>query len=375
MNTAVRLFIAAIALLAMVNHADADGDRDDAEVVLEAGEINSSTVEVDDFVIVVYGQGKQQPTSGEWAKLDTMQGYVKAVKRRVLVLSLERYGWPESIALERIQTLTLVDPPASVRTDDMGVGKRIANKLAAGALLGSGGAFLLGSLGATGCSSGDTFCGVGVLLGMVVGYPVATVVGVSMIDPHDRFLLSLGESVGGLVMGSIIVPNNLALIDSLWELWPLFVGSTVGATWASEWFRNPPNARSFSERMNDKAGWRIANKMGAGILSGFAFGFLGSFSESENGASMSYVIGVPIGMSMVDSRDRFAYSLAGSLLGTGAAVAMKSGILLLVLPPVTATLGSELFRSPPKTSQTRRFSVGLVPNPKKGLSAIATLRF
>lgn len=339
MNTAIRFILTILALPCMLNHAHAEEASAQAasraEVVSAASEIDSSTVKI--------ARDSTEIDSGR---------------------AVDRLGETPDILSKKM-----------ARWNYKETGARIANKLAAGALLGSAGAFLLGSLGATGCSSGDTFCGVGVLLGMVIGYPVATAVGVSMVDPHDRFLLSLGGSVGGLVVGSIIVPNNLALINSLWELWPLFVGSTVGATWASEWFRNPPKPRPFSERMNDKAGWRIANKMGAGILSGFAFGFLGSFSESENGTSMSYAIGVPIGMSMVDSRDRFAYSLAGSLLGTGAAVAMKSGILLLVLPPVTATLGSELFRSPPKTSQTRRFSVGIVPNSNGDLSAVATLRF
>lgn len=335
MDTAVRLFLAAIALLAIVNRAHADTGRGDAEVVLEADEIDSSTAKI--------------------ARDITQTDYGHAV---------DRLG-------ETPDTLS----GKMARWNYKGTGERIANKLAAGALLGSGGAFLLGSLGATGCSSGDTFCGVGVLLGMLIAYPVGNAVGVSMVDPHDRFLLSLGGSIGGLVVGGIIGPNNLAQIDSLWELWPFFVGPTVGATWASEWFRDPPETRRFSKKMDDKAGWRIANKMGAGVLSGFAFGFLGAFSENENGASLSYVIGVPIGTTMVDSRDRFAYSLAGSLLGAGVAIAMKSGVLLLVVPPVTATLASELFRSPPEISQTSRFSVGLMPNSTGHLSAVATLRF
>ena len=117
MDTAVRFMLASIALLAMVNHTHADTGRDDAEVVLEADEIDRSTVEVGAFVVVVYGQGERQPTSGEWTKLDTVKGYIKAVRQRSLILSLERYGWPESIALDRIQTLTLVESPALESTD------------------------------------------------------------------------------------------------------------------------------------------------------------------------------------------------------------------------------------------------------------------
>ena len=61
MNTTVRFLLTAIALLSMVNHASADSGREDVEVVLEAGEIDSSTVEVGAFAVVVYGQGKPHP--------------------------------------------------------------------------------------------------------------------------------------------------------------------------------------------------------------------------------------------------------------------------------------------------------------------------
>ncbi len=105
MDTAVRFMLASIALLAIVNHAHANTGRDDAEVVLEAGEIDSSTVAVGTFVVVVYEREEPpQSLSGAWAKLDTTRGYIKAVDRQGLLLSLK--GWPQRIALDRIQTLT-----------------------------------------------------------------------------------------------------------------------------------------------------------------------------------------------------------------------------------------------------------------------------
>ncbi|MCY4605015.1 MAG: hypothetical protein OXE49_12355 [Gemmatimonadetes bacterium] len=202
MNTAVRLFLTAIALLAMVNHAPADTDRDDAEVVLEADEINSSTVEVDDFVVVVYGKGERQPTSEKWAKLDTITGYVKAVKRRALILSLERYGWPESIALERIQTLTLIASPVSVRTNEMGVGRRIVSKLFSGAALGGISAYLGGAIGGRfeSCEE-DCVLNGAAIMGVATGYTAGTAYGVSRIDPHDRFFFPLLGSLLGFGTG------------------------------------------------------------------------------------------------------------------------------------------------------------------------------
>lgn len=243
MDTAVRFFFAAIALLAMVNHTDAETARDDAEVVLEADEINSSTVKVDDFVVVVYGKGERQPTSGEWAKLDTMQGYVKAVKQRALLLSLELYGWPESIALERIQTLTLVDLPASVKTDEMGVGKRIVSKLFFGAVSGGISAYLGGAIGGgfESCAEGDCGFNEAGIKGAAIGYTAGTAYGVSRIDPHDQFVPSLLGSLLGFGGGIWLTANSDV------QLWPsIFVGPVAFATVMSELSRKPPEARRFS---------------------------------------------------------------------------------------------------------------------------------
>ena len=241
MDTAVRFLLAAIALLAMVNHTHADTGRDDAEVVLEADEIDSSTVAVDDFVVVVYGQGEQHPTSGEWAKLDTIRGYVKAVKQRALILSLERYGWPEPIALERIQTLTLVASPASVRTNDMGAGKRIVSKLFFGAALGGVSAFSGVGIGTAieNCPE-DDWCGGGAL-GGTFGLIAGTAYGVSRIDPHDRFFFPLLGSLMGLGAGIWLTANGEG------ELWPsIFVGPVAFATMMSELSRKPPQTRRIS---------------------------------------------------------------------------------------------------------------------------------
>ena len=242
MDTAVRFMLAAIALLTMVNHAHAYTGRGDTEVVLEADEIDSSTVEVDDFVVVVYRKGERQPTSGEWAKLDTIKGYVKSVKQRALILSLERYGWPESIALERIKTLTLIASPVSVRTDDMGVGRRIVSKLFFGAALGGISAYLGGVIGARfeNCE-GDCGFNEAAIKGAVIGSIAGTTYGVSRSDPHDQFIPSLLGSLLGFGGGIWLT------IASQGDLWPsLLVGPVILSTLTSELSRKPPKARRFS---------------------------------------------------------------------------------------------------------------------------------
>ena len=50
-----------------------------AGVVLQAGEIDSSKVEVGAYAEVIYGTGERDQVSGKWEKLDTAQGYIKAV--------------------------------------------------------------------------------------------------------------------------------------------------------------------------------------------------------------------------------------------------------------------------------------------------------
>ncbi|MYA22565.1 MAG: hypothetical protein F4Z30_07155, partial [Gemmatimonadetes bacterium] len=268
MDTAVRLFLATIALLAMVNHAYTDTARDDAEVVLEADEIDSSTVEVGDFVVVVYGQGKRQPTSGEWAKLDTARGYIKTVNQRRLIVGLEPDGWSKWIALERIHARVLVDSPSpdaiasaselataavgrstqigfgpeigqlpetperlsgkTQRRDAKGSGKRIAFKLVSGTLSGIGVSF-----GTLFLSSGAGVRGwAPITWSVLIGYPIGSAIGVSLVDPHDRFIHSLiGSLLGVGVAASATSDINLLVFPP------------ICATLASEMFRKPPKAR------------------------------------------------------------------------------------------------------------------------------------
>ena len=106
---------ALLAVLLLGNGAAAGASNDSGGVrverVLAAGQIDSSTVDVGTFAVVIYGQGERQPVSGAWTKLDTVRGYIKAVDRRRLIVGLEPDGWSKWIALERIQTLILVGSP------------------------------------------------------------------------------------------------------------------------------------------------------------------------------------------------------------------------------------------------------------------------
>ena len=304
MNTTVRLLLTMIALLSMVNHASADSAREErAEVVLEVGKIDSSTVSVGALAVAVYGKGKRHPVSGAWTKLDTARGYVKAIDRQQLILALKPDGWPnwtQRIDLERIQTLILVESPSpsvanrdstqvtssraecrltessnrlSVRTarvDDIKTSERISLKLRNGVI--ASGIFQLGGIALLGIDSIA-----GPFPGAVIGSAVGAVVGVLRVDPPSQSR------------------NSQKLFMAL-------AGSWIGT-------------------------------MVAGL---------------------------------VTSRDTY-YGL-------------PTALALSVCPAVGATLATELWRKPipaeiKSKPEASRFSIGLVPTPKRGLSAVATLRF
>ncbi len=76
-------------------------------MVLEAGEIDSGKVRVGAFAEVVYGKGARDPMSGEWEKLDTASGYIKAVDAEGFTLG-GRFR-KKRIAFARIQKLILAE--------------------------------------------------------------------------------------------------------------------------------------------------------------------------------------------------------------------------------------------------------------------------
>ena len=107
-------------------------------------------------------------------------------------------------------------------------------------------------------------------------------------------------------------------------------------------------------------------------LPGIGFLFLDSIIGSS--------VGFPLGVSSVDPYDSLPKTLLAGVIPGAVEVglllmgnSMTEGLWMLSVGPVISSLiASELSRKPP---QARRVSVGLVPDPKGGLSAVATLRF
>ncbi len=144
---------------------------------------------------------------------------------------------------------------------------------------------------------------------------------------------------------------------------------------------------------NSTGGGRIAKKLAGGVLGGILVGIAGGmasmvvgdcpeavlFCELENffiGGWYGYVVGLPVGMNRIDPHDRFIYSLAGSLIGGAASLALTDSKdefwTLIICPLVGTAIMSEVFRKPP---DGRRVSIGLLPGPKGRVSAVVTLQF
>ena len=196
------------------------------------------------------------------------------------------------------------------------------------------------------------------------------------------------------------------------------VATIAGAYWNLSYVKSvepKPPRRKPDEQIVKAAevdSFRVGNKLMAGLGGGIVGAFLGAFIMADlyqakdgddilgglaaftKGLEGGYIVGTATGVSWVDAQDDFFVTLAGSVLGLGVPVgaidviSAKTGWKLETLaglsaflgPIVGATIASERWRKPlsVKTQlkpEVRRISVGLVPAPKGGLSAIATIRF
>ena len=134
-------------------------------------------------------------------------------------------------------------PKQEERSSKKGYDDRIDKKCLAGALGGVGGG-LAGAAIMVGIDDGSFGWGIPALMGFWGGNVVGTAVGVSAVDPHD----SLPIALAGSVLGGVGVPYALGYAFQDEEfIGPLlllsaFLGPIVGATIASELWRNPPAA-------------------------------------------------------------------------------------------------------------------------------------
>ena len=161
-------------------------------------------------------------------------------------LSMSRGSAQPLPARRVIQSVDPVDSLAESR-GNMSTGKRVALKLIAGTVGGVIGVKMVNSI--LPCFPDDyagdydpVYCK-SAEAALLYGYPVGIAIGVSLVGPRDRpipslirpLVLSLGGSAVGLIGGILLANVN---DDVFWPSLPVF--PIVGATLASELWRNPP---------------------------------------------------------------------------------------------------------------------------------------
>lgn len=227
---------------------------------LQDSEVNANTLVRDAYVVVTYydSKGKQKLEKGWIYAIDettfkirsralfgkTTIAYDKVVS---MIMSAETDNRTQQMReveqFIREETKTKIEQVISERTENKP--RRIVGKLVGGILGGPLFTILGGVIGANinenTCEDSNDFCiDDEVALGAVVGYLAGVSWGVSWVDPHDRFIGTLG---GTLIGGA----TGIALTKTKEELWPSFlIGPIIGATIMSELTRKPPGASRFT---------------------------------------------------------------------------------------------------------------------------------
>ena len=151
---------------------------------------------------------------------------------------------------------------------------------------------------------------------------------------------------------------------------------------------------SADSRGNMSTSLRVVLKLIAGTLGGVMGSTIGGsycdpsqVSNCFGAALFGYWAGTATGVTAIDlntsnPRDRSLKSLGVSLGGSAVGLIGCVGLTrvvsemlwpsILIGPVVGATWASELWRN---SSETRRLSIGLMPNPKRSLSVVASIRF
>ncbi len=183
------------------------------------------------LVVPAHGPGAQR-----MAGVRSQDGLVGAIGP-VLQLGLSDMTpltWHESEALrDSVSAKTGRGDPGKIKKRVIRIGK----KLGAGVLWGSLSGLIVGTmLGSVG-GGGAIGEGVGRLFGGVLGCSIGTTVGVSLVDPHDRSILTFVGSVSGTVMtarGWWVLRQG----ETRWP-WPWCIHSALCATILSEFWRYP----------------------------------------------------------------------------------------------------------------------------------------
>ena len=316
--------VAALTLFTGLMATDAEAETAEdrqAGATLTAGEIDSSTVEVGAFAVVIHGLGERHPVSGAWEQLRTDRGYIVAIDAETLTLGLDRDEWPEVIALGRIQTLVLVGS-TSIGGGVERAGRRKKGELTSKAQ----------SLSPRAPDKDST----GVDSSRVVSRLRETPDGRSMERVKERHHPLGIENMGLRLLAKVAAGTVSGAITGI-----------VVFGFATEKVKAPS-----SEHTHHTLGLLIGS-----LVIGYEFGF-------------------PLGVTLADPHDSGPKTLLAGFIPAVARYSLarvfRAALFGAAFSPFSSLIASEVWRKPP---QDRRFSLGLVPDTKGHLSAVAMLRF
>ncbi len=229
-------------------------------LTLEAGEIDSTTVEVGAFAVVIHGLGERHPVSGKWERLQTVRGYIQAIDGKTLTLSQGRDGRLKSMAVKRLQTLILVGPSSGrSQNDSLHVkrgqfgGFRLFKKVAAGTLSGvvfSGVSIvsqyvILSEEDPDKEQESDLYKALGIsITGGAIGCSVGFPLGVTLVDPHDSLPRTLLAGVIPAAAGFYLLAAHQERFGT--GILLTYVVPVTNSLIASELWRKPPQDRRVS---------------------------------------------------------------------------------------------------------------------------------
>ncbi len=229
--------------------AEAEGGAAPMEIVLTGDELDRYQIEAGMLVEVIYGKGARHGFSGAWEKLVVVRGVVDQVdwERRQLVVEREEDEAKETVAVDRIQTMTvigraeLVDSltikikkkhrPADIENE----GLRFFAKVGAGTI--SGVASTVVGFVSLGGGLGGYFWGPAI--GCSVGFPL----GVTAVDPYDSYSWTLLAGVTPGLAGYYLIMTQQ---DGFGIGLLMYVVPVISSLIVSEQSRNPPQARRVS---------------------------------------------------------------------------------------------------------------------------------
>ena len=311
------LSLLSVITLTYAEPADEKAVVPNTRMILEAGEIDSNTVKVGAFAVVIYWE--RDPVSEEWESPVTSRGYVRSVDAETLILAMGRDRRTKRVALDRIQTLVLIGQPSLEWTNKDSSAVTLAAEAAA------------------------------------------------VVEPAPSMAAE----------DSVKATASRGLVTSYSQRLPWLENR-------NRRFALKCAAGAYGDTISAVAGFLIFLPFAECVESDGDPIFCDIEGPPIQAGQIGHVIGTALGVTLADPYDRLTYLYASAGSWVGFQIGRKLANRLtdgkgydaigihIAVPAVMAALASEGVRG---FHEESRFSVGLTPDRRGSMAAVATLRF